>query len=102
MASPRSQFDLLLPAVDPVTADLAQDLLKSQGIPSTLHGPDFDVAELGSAVHRGLRRQDLFVPRGAQSAARGVLVEAWGEVAVRAHERGEASGESLPENDGAA
>ena len=94
MASSRSQFDLLLPAVDSVTADLAQDLLKSQGIPSTLLGPDFDVAELGSAVHRALRHQDLFVPRGARAAARGVLVEAWGEVSVRAHERGEGSGDS--------
>ncbi len=101
MTSPRSQFDLLLPAVDSVAADLAQDLLKSEGIPSTLLGPDFDVAELGLSIHRALRRQDLFVPLGAHDAARKVLVEAWGEAAVSAHERGDAPGESVPENDGA-
>ena len=88
MTSPRPEFDLLLQVVDPVTADLAQDLLKSQGIPSYLYGPDFDVAELGTAVHRALRRQDLFVPSGSHDAAREILVAAWGERAVASHERG--------------
>ena len=102
MASSRSQFDLLLPAIDPVAADLAQDLLKSEGIPSTLLGPDFDVAELGTTVHRALRRQDLFVPLGARAAARAVLVAAWGEATVGAHERGEVPNDSNQDDDGLA
>ena len=39
------EFDVLLPAVDPIEGDLARELLDESGIPSMLHGPDFDMAE---------------------------------------------------------
>lgn len=73
------EFDLLLNDVDPLEGDLARQLLEEHGIPSMLHGPDFDVAELGRISHAVLRHQALYVPKGASVAARAVLAEAWGE-----------------------
>ena len=78
MEGASSEHDLLLDTVDPVTADLARSLLKEAGIPSLLHGPDFDVAELGTAAHQTLRGTSVYVPRGALERARAVLDEAWG------------------------
>jgi hypothetical protein len=86
--SPYPEFDLLLPSIGAVSADLALNLLRTNAIPGVLRGPDFDVAELGTEAHRALRRQDLFVPRGARAQARSILVEAWGEAVVAAHEAG--------------
>ena len=73
------QFDLLLAAVDPLEGEMARELLAEQGIPAMLHGPDFDVAEFGSAAHGVARHPDLYVPKGAKVAARSILAEAWGE-----------------------
>lgn len=72
------EHDLLLDTVDKITADLAQGLLSAAGIPSLLHGPDFDMAELGTAAHQTLRGVSVYVPKGARERAQAVLDEAWG------------------------
>jgi Putative prokaryotic signal transducing protein len=74
-----TDFDLLLEAVDPVTAELARGLLAEAGIPSLIHNQDFDVAELGTAVHHAVRHPDLYVPKGMREQAQTVLDEAWGD-----------------------
>jgi hypothetical protein len=79
MSSTRADFALLLAAPDPVEADLAKQLLESEGIPSMLHGQDRDLAELGGASHQGISRPDLLVPKSALERARHVLSEAWGD-----------------------
>jgi hypothetical protein len=76
------EFDVLLPAVDPIEGDLARELLDESGIPSMLHGPDFDMAEFGVAAHAVVRHRALLVPRGARARARQVLADAWGEERV--------------------
>jgi hypothetical protein len=79
MGSPSEDFDRILTAADSVTIQLARDILAAAGIPSLAHGPDFDVAELGRAAHDVMRRQDLYVPRGAGERSLDLLEEAWGE-----------------------
>ena len=69
----------MLTGVDPMEGEMAKELLAGQGIPSIMHGPDFDVAELGRAAHAVSRHPDLFVPKGTKVAARAILAEAWGE-----------------------
>ena len=69
---------VLLSAPDPVKGELAHNLLEEAGIPSMFHGPDRDVAELGTAVHMAFTRPDLLVPASALEDARAVLMEAWG------------------------
>jgi hypothetical protein len=77
---PRWGQDLacVLSGADDVEAGLARSLLEAAGIPCLLHGPDFDVAELGIAAHRQVRGTDLFVPPALAERAQGVLEEAWG------------------------
>ena len=70
---------VLLAAPDPVKGELARGLLEEAGIPSLFHGPDRDVAELGTAVHMAFTRPDLLVPAAALEDAREVLRRAWGE-----------------------
>ncbi len=82
MSSPHDDFDRVLAAASPDALELARQLLAEAGIPSLAHGPDFDVAQLGSAAHNVLRRQDLFVPKGEGERARALLREAWGEDSV--------------------
>ena len=72
---------VLLSAPDPVKGELARGLLEEAGIPSIFHGPDRDVAELGTAVHMAFTRPDLLVPASAVEDAREVLRRAWGEEA---------------------
>lgn len=79
MKSPAEEHDLLLDTVDKTTADLARNLLKGAGIPTLLHGPDFDVAELGVAAHRSSRGVSVYVPKGMREQAQAVLDEAWGQ-----------------------
>jgi hypothetical protein len=86
MKSMYPEFDLLLTSVDPFEGEMARDLLAGEGLPSILRGPDFDAAELGTAVHGVLRHPDLFVPKGARAAARAILVTAWGEERVAKHD----------------
>lgn len=68
---------------DSVTIELARQLLESAGIPSLAHGPDFDVAEFGRAMHDNVRHQDLYVPQTALVRATEVLAEAWGKHGVK-------------------
>ena len=77
--SPRTEIVVLLAAPTPVEAELARGLLEEAGIPSMLHGPDMDMAELGVAAHACFTRPDLLVPAAALEAARAILKEAWGE-----------------------
>jgi hypothetical protein len=79
MTSIRNDFALLLPAPDPVEADLARNLLEASGIPSLLQGQDRDLAELGASSHNSISRPDLYVPKAALERARAILREAWGE-----------------------
>ena len=72
-------FDQLLSSVDPMEGEMAKELLADKGIPSMMHGPDFDVAELGRVSHNASRHPDLYVPKGTKVAARAILAEAWGE-----------------------
>jgi len=72
---------VLLSAPDPVKGELARGLLEEAGIPSIFHGPDRDVAELGTAVHMAFTRPDLLVPASALEEARELLKQAWGEEA---------------------
>jgi hypothetical protein len=78
MTSIRDDFALLLPAPDPVEADLARNLLEAEGIPSLLQGQDRDLAELGASSHSSVSRPDLYVPKAALERARQILREAWG------------------------
>lgn len=79
MGSPSRDLACILGAADPITIELARGLLDGAGIPCLVHGPDFDLAELGHAAHDSTRRQDLFVPRSERSRALDILEQAWGE-----------------------
>jgi len=77
-------YACLLDSVGLVDARLARDLLAEAGIPSLLHGPDFNFAELGPASHAAVRGVSVYVPHRALSEARAVLRAAWGEDAALA------------------
>ncbi len=66
---------MLLEGINGVEANMARSLLAGAGIPCLLHGPDFDVAELGRAVHDSVRGTSLLVPQTALERAREVLQE---------------------------
>ena len=71
------EFALLLEGANKVEADLAKNLLDEAGIPSMAQGPDFDIAELGHAVHDMIRGLDVYVPRAALERAQEILAAAW-------------------------
>jgi hypothetical protein len=75
MGSPRTDFDLLLAAPDPIEAELARGILHRAGIPSYFHGQDRGFSDFGCAAHRFIARPDLYVPRGMRERAREVLEE---------------------------
>ena len=77
MTSPSEDHALLIPAAQPVTAELAKELLESQGIPVLLHGMDRDLAELGHAVHLQASHPDVYVPKVAFDTAVKILAETW-------------------------
>jgi hypothetical protein len=77
MGAPADGFVRLLAAPDAVEAELARDLLASEGIPSMLHGQDRDLAELGQAIHMRISRPDVYVPAPELERARRLLVETW-------------------------
>ena len=79
MAKPSDDFALLLEASSPVEVELARGLLDAAGIPCLVHGPDFDIAELGRAAHDAVRRPNVYVPKSALERATAVLQEAWGD-----------------------
>lgn len=86
MASPHNEFDRLLAAPDPWTAQMARDLLADAGIPSLVHGQDVSIGELGASVQLAFTRPDLYVPKNCGARAREVLREAWDETALAAIE----------------
>ncbi|MDA1266612.1 MAG: DUF2007 domain-containing protein [Planctomycetota bacterium] len=79
--STSDEHDLLLDSVDKTVADMAKGLLEAAGIPCLFHGPDFDVAELGTAAHQSSRGVSVYVPKGAREKAQAVLDKAWGDKA---------------------
>jgi len=79
MGRPDEDFALLVEAADSVECNLARNLLDEAGIPCLIHGPDFDIAELGVVAHQNVRGVNVYVPKAALEAARRVLAEAWGE-----------------------
>jgi hypothetical protein len=78
MSRPREDFGVLLANASPLDTNLAKQLLEERGIPSLIHGPDFDVAGLGVAAHQSVREADLLVTRPALPEALRILTEAWG------------------------
>jgi hypothetical protein len=73
------EFAVLLEGINGLQAGMAASLLKDAGIPSMQHGPDFDVAEFGSAAHSMLRGTSLLVSHSALMRAKKVLDDAgWG------------------------
>jgi hypothetical protein len=74
-------YALVLEGVDKMVADMARGLLNAAGIPSMVHGPDFDVAELGVAAHSSVRGVGVYVPKAAEARAREILGEAFGPAA---------------------
>ena len=77
MRSTRSDFALLLTSLDPVEAELAKDLLSSEGIPSMLHSPYQQIVGLAYGGPWSVGRSDLVVPKTALTRAREVLSETW-------------------------
>ena len=65
MTRPSDEYALLLAAPGAVASDLAKNLLEAEGIPCLQHGMDRDTAELAHAVHMGVSRPDLDVPKPA-------------------------------------
>ena len=94
MSKPSDEFALLLEAVGPVDTDLARELLEEKGIPCLVHGPDFDLAELGVASHQTLRGANLYVPKAALEQARAAIEAAWGEGTTSAPSSGGDGGDS--------
>lgn len=82
------EFAVLLEGINGMQAGMAASLLEDVGIPTMQHGPDFDVAELGSATHSMLRGTSLLVPHSALTRARKVLDDAGWGVALDADEDG--------------
>lgn len=80
MAKIDEEYALVLEHVDKTVADMARNLLEQEGIPTLLHGPDFDIAELGLAAHSQVRGVGVYVPRTAFDRASEVLAEAWGDL----------------------
>ena len=78
MSKPEDDFALLVEGGNAVRLDLARNLLEEAGLPCLIHGPDFDVAELGFAAHAAVRHANLYVPTEALEKARALLAEAWG------------------------
>jgi hypothetical protein len=82
VSKPSEDYALLLEASDPTEVELARGLLDAAGIPCFVHGPDFDVAELGRAAHDVVRRPNVYVPKEALARAPAVLAAAGGTDAM--------------------
>ncbi|MEZ6014674.1 MAG: DUF2007 domain-containing protein [Planctomycetota bacterium] len=78
MARIDQEYALVLPGVDKLVGEMARNLLDGAGIPCLLHGPDFDVVELGAMAHGHLRGIDVYVPHAAAERAKAILDEAFG------------------------
>lgn len=82
MSTPADDFALLIPAATAVDAELAKELLESEGIPVLIHGFDRDFAELGGAVHLQVSRPDVYVPKTALASAFEILRRTWADFAL--------------------
>jgi hypothetical protein len=80
MSSLDQDYARVLSGIDPLTGEMAKNLLAEAGIPSLLSGPDYNAAEAGAALHNHARTLAVFVPRAAEALARDVLDEAFGGV----------------------
>jgi len=85
MGRPSEDYAVLLKGADIVELDLARGLLREAEIPHLVHGPDFDVAELGVVSHHMVRGSNLYVPRDLRGRARDVLRAAWGPIDEDGH-----------------
>jgi len=81
MTTPSEDYALLIAAATAVDAELAKDLLESEGIPCLFHGLDRDFAELGGAVHLQVSHPDVYVPKAAFDRAVEILHKTWGDFA---------------------
>lgn len=79
MSTPSDDYALLLAAATAVDAELAKELLESEGIPVLFHGLDRDFAELGAAVHLQVSRPDVYVPKTALDSAVEILRRTWAD-----------------------
>jgi hypothetical protein len=68
----------VLTGIDPLTGEMAKNLLVEAGNPSLLSGPDLIGAESGELMRNSMRTFALFVPRCAEALATQVLDEAFG------------------------
>jgi hypothetical protein len=75
----QDEYAVVLDEADLVAAELAKGLLEAEGIPCLLHGPDFDVAEFGTAGHAVVRGRAVLVPRVERERALAILRGAWGD-----------------------
>lgn len=78
MTRMNQDYALVLSGVDRLVGEMAKNLLAGAGIPALLHGPDFDVIELGAYAHSRLRGLEVYVPHAAEARAKEVLDEAFG------------------------
>ena len=85
MGRPADDFAAVLRGAHGVESDMARDVLREADIPCLVHGPDFDVAELGTAVHHMVRGRDVYVPRELLERARAALQAAWGPLDKDGH-----------------
>jgi hypothetical protein len=68
----------VLSGIDPLTGEMAKNLLLEAGVPSLVTGPDYNTAEAGALRYNHARTLAVFVPRAAEALARDVLDEAFG------------------------
>jgi len=85
MGRPADDFAAVLRGAHGVESDMARDVLREADIPCLVHGPDFDVAELGVAAHGMVRGTNVYVSRALLERARDVLQAAWGPIDSDGH-----------------
>lgn len=78
MKHPNEDLAVAAEGLNGVSLALAKNVLDVAGIPCMVHGPDFDVAELGRAAHDQVRGGVLLVPRTLLARARAALEETLG------------------------
>jgi len=79
MTSHSDDYALLIPCATAVDAELAKNLLESQGIPVFFESTDRGLAEVGHAAHLNISRPEVLVPRAAFDQAVAILRETWGD-----------------------
>ena len=77
MSTPAQDHALLIESADSVEAQLAKELLESNGIPVMIHGVDRAMADLGAAANMEASRPNVYVPKSALAKAVKILSETW-------------------------